>query len=402
MNNRNIILIIAFIAFISLGLPDSALGVAWPSIRREYLLPQSGLGMILIGVGLGFLTMSFNMGSLVQRIGMGRLLTLGMFLVATGLTGYVLSRSWPVFLLCAYVVGLGAGSLHSGLNAYVAEKFSGRLVNWLHACYGLGATIGPLLMTAAIQQAGSWRWGYLFIAGGMLTMALTFALTRHLWVLSIQTPTVVPQPPVPTAQPILPETEPLPPANMRAALKNPIVRLQIGLFFLYTGVEVTAGQWSFTLLTEARGVEAAQAGVWVSAYWAFLMIGRIAFGFLISWLPMSLLVRLSMLGVTAGAILLAVRGGATLSLLGLSLLGFALAPVFPSLMKQTPARVGKRLATFAVGFQSSAATLGIMIVPSFTGLLVQWYNLEVVGLVLSVVAILLLLLHEVLVHRAPV
>jgi fucose permease len=401
MKRHHLPLIISFVCFVCLGLPDSVLGVAWPSIRQDYLLPQSGLGMILISVGLGFLTMSFNMGSLVQRWGMGRLLALGTFLVATGLTGYVLSSSWPAFLACAYVAGLGAGSLHSGLNAYVAEKFSGRLVNWLHACYGLGATIGPLLMTAAIQQTGNWRWGYLFVVGCMLTMSLTFTLTRRLWVLSgVHSPVLLPQPPIPTAQPV--PAAPQPPANMRAALQNPLVRLQIIIFFLYTGVEVTAGQWSFTLLTEARGVDATQAGIWVSTYWAFLMIGRITFGALIGWLPMTLLVRLSLVGVMMGAGLLALRGGATASVLGLSLLGFALAPVFPSLMKQTPERVGKRLAAYAVGFQSSAATLGIMVVPSFTGLLVQWISLEMVGSVLLVVALLLFLLHERLVGKTAV
>ena len=398
MNSRHIPLIITFIAFICLGMPDSVLGVAWPSIRQEYLLPQSGLGLVLIGVGLGFMTMSFNMGSLVQRLGMGKLLALGMLLVATGLTGYVLSNSWPIFLLSAFVAGTGIGSMQSGLNAYIAEKFSGRQVNWLHACYGLGATIGPLLMTAAIQQMGSWRWGYVFIIGCALVMSLIFALTRRRWLL---TTSDKPPAPVPTTQATPPLVEPARPTivNKRTALKNPIVRLQIGLFFLYTGVEVTAGQWSFTLLTEGRGLEAAQAGMWVSAYWAFLMIGRIAFGFLMSWLPMSQLVRGSIVGVVVGAGLLALQGGATLSVIGLALLGFSLAPIFPSLMKQTPERVGIRLATHAVGFQASAATLGVMVVPSFTGLLIQQYSLEMVGVVLVVVATSLLLLHEHLVRR---
>jgi fucose permease len=148
------------------------------------------------------------------------------------------------------------------------------------------------------------------------------------------------------------------------------------------------------LLTEGRGVAAAQAGVWVSAYWAFLTIGRITFGFLVNWLPMTQLVRLSMGGTVLGAALLGIRGGAVLSLTGLALLGFALAPIFPCLMKQTPDRVSKRLATHAIGFQVSAAMLGVMVVPGLTGLLVQWYTLELIGIVLIVVALLLLLLHE--------
>jgi fucose permease len=149
------------------------------------------------------------------------------------------------------------------------------------------------------------------------------------------------------------------------------------------------------LLTEGRGVDVAQAGIWVSAYWAFLTIGRVAFGFLVNWMPMTQLVRLSIIGTCLGrSVLLAMRGGAILSLSGLALLGFALAPIFPCLMKQTPERVSKRLATYAVGFQVSAAMLGAMVVPGLTGLLVQWYTLELIGTVLIVVALLLLLLHE--------
>jgi fucose permease len=395
MKPHHLPLIISFACFVCLGLPDSVLGVAWPSLRQEYFLPQSGLGMVLIAVGTGYLTTSFNMGYLVQRLGLGRLLTLGTFFIASGLTGYVLSSSWGFFLGCAFVAGMGVGSIHGGLNAYAAEHFSGRQVNWMHACYGLGATIGPLIMTTAIRQTGTWRWGYTIVAVCMLGMTVAFALTRRRWLTTGQPVSSQPPPPNPQS----PAPIPHPPATMLTALRNPLVRLQIGLFFLYTGVEVTTGQWSFTLLTEARGVDITQAGIWVSAYWAFLMIGRILFGLLVSWLPMTQLVRLSMVGVILGTTLLALRGGAAVSLFGLTLLGFTLAPIFPCLIKQTPERVGKRLATFAVGFQVSAATLGIMIVPSFTGLLVQWYNLEMVGVVLIVVALSLFLLHERLVGK---
>jgi MFS family permease len=140
------------------------------------------------------------MGYLVQRLGLGRLLTLGTFFIASGLTGYVLSSSWGFFLGCAFVAGMGVGSIHGGLNAYAAEQFSGRQVNWMHACYGLGATIGPLIMTAAIQQTGTWRWGYTIVAVCMLGMSVAFALTRRRWsnhrstVYSSQPPPLTPIP----------------------------------------------------------------------------------------------------------------------------------------------------------------------------------------------------------------
>jgi fucose permease len=404
MKPRLLLLTIAYIGFICLGLPDAALGVAWPTLREGYLLPQSGLGLILIAVGIGYFSASFSMGYLVQRLGLGWLLTLSTLFLAASLTGYALSGSWLFFLACAVIAGMGSGAIDGGLNAYAAEHFSGRQMNWLHACYGLGATMGPLIMTGALQQTGTWRAGYAIVAACMLAMTAAFALTRRQWIASspqtIDSEPIVPIGPAqattaPSPNPQSPPPTPHhPPATMLTALHHPLVRLQIVLFFLYTGLEVTAGQWSYTLLTEGRGVAAAQAGVWVSAYWAFLTIGRITFGFLVNWLPMTQLVRLSMGGTVLGAALLGIRGGAVLSLTGLALLGFALAPIFPCLMKQTPDRVSKRLATHAIGFQVSAAMLGVMVVPGLTGLLVQWYTLELIGIVLIVVALLLLLLHE--------
>ena len=386
MKPRLLVLVIAYIGFVSLGLPDAVLGVAWPSLRETFLLPQSGLGLILIAVGIGYFSASFSMGYLVQQLGIGWLLTLSTLFMAASLTGYALSQSWAFFLACGVIAGMGAGAIDGGLNAYAAEHFSGRQMNWLHASYGLGATLGPLIMTAALQQTGTWRWGYTTVAFCMLAMTAAFALTRNQW--------AAPSHHQPAASPQSPPPDPQPPATMKTALRHPLVRLQTGLFFLYTGLEVTAGQWSFTLLTEGRGVDVAQAGIWVSAYWAFLTIGRVAFGFLVNWMPMTQLVRLSLIGSLLGAVLLGLRGGAILSLSGLALLGFALAPIFPCLMKQTPERVSKRLATYAVGFQVSAAMLGAMVVPGLTGLLVQWYTLELIGTVLIVVALLLLLLHE--------
>jgi fucose permease len=400
MKPRFLLLAIAYVGFISLGLPDALLGVAWPSLRESFLLPQSGLGLVLIAVGIGYFSASFSIGYLVEQLGIGWLLTLSTFFMAASLTGYALSQNWTFFLASGVIAGMGAGAIDSGLNAYAAEHFSGRQMNWLHASYGLGATLGPLIMTAALQQTGTWRWGYATVAFCMLAMTAAFALTRNQWATSthqtISDQLIKPQslPHSPTTNPQPPTPIPQSPATMKTALRHPLVRLQIGLFFLYTGLEVTAGQWSFTLLTEGRGVDVAQAGIWVSAYWAFLTIGRIAFGFLVNWMPMTQLVRLSLIGSLLGAVLLGLRGGAILSLTGLALLGFSLAPIFPCLMKQTPERVSKRLATYAVGFQVSAAMLGAMVVPGLTGLLVQWYTLELTGTVLIVVALLLLLLHE--------
>jgi MFS family permease len=213
MKPRFLLLVIAYIGFVSLGLPDAVLGVAWPSLRESFLLPQSGLGLVLIAVGIGYFSASFSMGYLVQRLGIGWLLTLSTLFMAVSLTGYALSQSWAFFLACAVIAGMGAGAIDGGLNAYAAEHFSGRQMNWLHASYGLGATLGPLIMTAALQQTGTWRWGYATVAFCMLAMTAAFALTRNQW--ATPSPEALVDVPAP-----IPHIQPRPP-NPQSPSPNP-------------------------------------------------------------------------------------------------------------------------------------------------------------------------------------
>ncbi|MDQ4077107.1 MAG: MFS transporter, partial [Chloroflexota bacterium] len=139
---RFLLLLLAYLGFISLGLPDAVLGVAWPSIRETFGLSQSGLGAILIAGSSGYFLSSFGTGSLVRRLGVGTLLAVSTALVTLSVAGYAITPFWYLFLGCALLAGLGSGAIDAGLNAYAASHFSTRHMNWLHACWGLGATLG--------------------------------------------------------------------------------------------------------------------------------------------------------------------------------------------------------------------------------------------------------------------
>jgi fucose permease len=379
-----LLLAIAYLAFVSLGLPDAVLGVAWPSVRETFSLPLSGLGLVLVGTGTGYFLSGLVAGRLVQAWGVGTLLTVSSALVALTLFGYSLAPMWPLFLLCTPFIGLGSGAIDSGINAYAASHFPVRHVNWLHACYGFGAMIGPLVMTGVLVRSGSWRWGYAIIGAVLLLMALTFAATRASWRTEGTAGAAEAEAPVSTLQ----------------ALRRPMVWLQIFLFFVYTGLEVTAGQWCFTFYTEARAVKPELAGTWTGLFWGSLAMGRVFMGFVVERLGPDRLLRFSTLGAVVGSALFAF--GPTLpSLGGLLLIGLSLAPIYPTLMSRTPGRLGTGYAAHAVGFQVSAAMLGAACLPSLTGVLAARFGLGMVGGMTVAAATGVWLLHETLLKLTP-
>jgi fucose permease len=370
---------LAFLAFVSLGLPDGVLGVAWPSLRRSFDRPIDQLGLILLAGTAGYLVTSFTAGALLSRLGVGRLLVASCALVATSAAGWAVTPRWPPIVAGAFVSGLGAGAIDAAVNAFAAARFTPRVITWLHACWGLGAMVGPLAMAAMIASGPGWRGGYLLLAAALLAMAAAFRGTVGLWEL----------PPERAAG-----AEPPPAAGrLREALREPRVRANALLFFVYAGIEASAGQWAYSLLTEARGVAPAAAGAAASAYWGSIFLGRLAFGAAAHHVAPSTLLRLGMAGAPAAALAVwATRGGAG-GFAGLFTLGLLLAPIFPLLVAQTPARVGERYAAHAIGFQVSAATLGAGALPALAGLLARHAGLESLGPFLLGSSLLLLLLH---------
>jgi fucose permease len=369
-----LLLIIAYLGFISLGLPDAVAGVAWPSLRETFELRQSGLGAILASLGAGYLISSFLTGKLTSFLGIDRLLVLSSGLVCTSLIGYGTAAYWPVFLLSAFLTGIGSGAIDAGLNTYAAEKFSVKHVNWLHACYSLGAMAGPILMTTLLVNQVGWRWAYLGIAGLLLIMTVLFFFTRHLWRLGE----------APTDGNEHPQT-----SSLGQTLRIPLVWWLMLTFLLYTGLEITIGQWSFTLFTELRGVDVDTAGLWTSSYYGCILAGRVLLGGIVGRIGEKRMLGISMAGSVAGALLFVLMPNALLSFVGLLLVGLSLAPIFPTLISQTPALVGREHASHSIGFQVSAAMLGIIIGPSLLGVLGVRFGLDTGSLVIMILSILM-------------
>ncbi|WP_244239275.1 MFS transporter [Corallococcus carmarthensis] len=378
---RPALLTLAYLAFISLGLPDAVLGVAWPSLRDTFGLSQVAMGAILGTAAAAYFISGLFAGRLMRAMSLGLLLALSTASVALGLTGYATVPLFALFLAAACFIGFGSGAIDSALNNFAAKNFGPKHMAWLHAAYSVGAALGPVLMTALLARGAGWRTGYAVLAVVLGTLALTFLVMRRKWDAPVGSPGEEAQ-------------EEVPSASALEAVRRPRVWLQILTFFFYTGVEVTAGQWSFTVLTEGRGLHTAAAGTCVSLYWGSLLVGRVLSGFVVEHLgPVRMLRGSTVLGVV-GALLFAIP--AVPPALGLALLGFALAPIFPALMSETPRRVGLDVSHHAVGFQVSAATAGVAALPSLAGVIAERWGLQFIAPYMLGVAVMLMVLHGVL------
>lgn len=378
-----LLIALAYIGFVSLGLPDAVIGVAWPSVRDRFQLPQDAVGLVFAASGLGYFVTSFFSGRLTHALGLGLLLAASTGLVAAAMFGFAVAPLWVLFVGCAVVHGLGSGAIDAGLNGYAAHALSARHMNWLHACYCFGAMLGPVLMTSVLTSGRHYSTGYTIVGGVMLSLAVVFLATRPRWG-QAAAQAVTDAPTVATLE----------------ALRHPAVLTQAALFFLYTGLEMTLSQWAFTVLTESRGVAVRPAGLAVGVYWGSIGVGRVVFGVYAERIGIDRLLRYCLLAATAGAALFAVAASVETAFAGLALAGFGLAPVFPCLMTRTPQRLGAGLSAHAVGFQVGAAMIGAAAVPGVLGMIARGAGLEAVPVGAAALAGLVWLLHEGLVWRA--
>lgn len=374
-----VVVIVAYFSFAAIAMPETGLGVAWPSMQRTFGVSLDALGMLLILSRVGLVLASFNSGRLAARFGQGLLLAAGSGLRALALLGYALAPTWPVLLAASIVSGIGGGTITAGLNAYFAVSHGPRLMNWLHASFGVGALLGPALMTVILNASRPWQLGYLVAATLQLGLTVAFLATRRGWSTGAETGSTVTT------------SESSSPAS---PWRSGLIWLSMALFFLSAGIEATTGQWSFTLFTEGRAAPVAQAGFWVSAYWLSFTVVRIGFGFIAERLAPSRVIRAGTLLALLGALLLTVNLADSMGHVSMVLMGVSLAPIAPLLTSTTPQRLGRRWAVSGVGFQVGAASIGIALLPALAGLLAARISIEVLGPFLVAMSLLFWALFE--------
>jgi fucose permease len=373
-----LLLILSFVGFIALGLPDAVIGVAWPAIRAHFDLPIDALGPLFIAATTGSVIASTSSGLVLARLGIGRLLALSCVITAIALLGYTFAPSWWVMVALGMLTGFGAGAIDAAINTHAAVQYSARVVNVMHAFYAVGAAGGPALMTATLASGHGWRSGYWIIVAIEVALAVAFIATRQMW------------PPAGHAH------EGQRAARLVDTLKVGKVQLSMLVFLIYTGCEAAAGAWIFSLLFEARGIETAAAGTAVTLYWFGLFASRLGYAFLPISVRPTRVIGVCIIAALLSMALLAWHVHPVVDTIAITLIGFASGPIFPSMIATTPSRVGPEHTANAVGLQVSMGAMGLAILPALCGLSAQLLGLESVPLLLGGGWIVLLVVYSLL------
>lgn len=371
-------ILLAFLAFVGLGLSAGLLGVAWPYMQTEFELALDAVNVLLLIQTITYTLASFIIGRILARFGSGMSLVGGMLIIALGMFGIAAAPSWLLIVLAGFVAGFGSGVVDAGLNMYVTTYHSARDMNWLHASFGVGITLGPLLMTYCALNL-TWQVGYVITGGLLLLIFGLLVASRRLW-RNEGFQTV--------------ENQPVQRAKLSQTLRLPVLWFSMIAFLAYVSMEIGIGQWAYTLLTQSRGIAEEVAGPWVSVYWGVFTGGRIFFGFIANRFNPTHLLRWSLVGTIVGAVLLAWNPLPLIGSIGLILTGFAEAPIFAMLMTTTPQRFGLEHAENGVSLQMVAVGLGSAIFPGLIGTIGKTYGLESMTLTFVVLAVLAFIAHE--------
>lgn len=374
-------LILIYFAFISLGLPDSLLGVSWPVMQPGFQVPFSFAGIASMVISGGTIVSSLLSGRVIHRFGTGKVTFISVMMTAFALLGFSLAPSFAWIIVMAVPLGLGAGAVDSGLNGYVAEHYKARHMSWLHCFWGIGALSGPLILSQLIARDQSWRSGYLIVSIIQFGLVAVLFFSLPLWS---------------KASPGTGETPPHLDANKTVTrgvffpLKIHGVKTVLLAFLFYCGIETTVGLWGSSYLVRARGLDPANAAAWVSIYYGSITVGRLIAGFITLKINNTMLIRIGQGLILAGGILLFLPLPVISALLGFIFIGLGCAPIFPSMLHETPVRFGKADAQLVMGFQMAAAYIGSTFLPPVFGFVASNTSLALLPVFVLVYVVVML------------
>ena len=372
-----LLLLVIYLAFISLGLPDSMLGAAWPLMQSEMGLPLEGAGLVSMIVTAGTIVSSLLTGWLIKKMGTGKLTTVSVLTTALALLGYSFTTNYLWLCLMAVPMGVGAGAVDAALNDFVARNYSSRHMSWLHAFWGVGATAGPLLMAWMISLSGRWQNGYRLVSFVQFGLVVVLVLSLPLWKKSDH------------AAVVEKEAE----RGNGSLLKIPGMAPNLIAFFSYCALELTAGLWFASYLVQVREVPAETASAWAASYYFGIMLGRMVNGFLSMRFPSKTLIRAGQTSILLGIVMLFLPGN-FFSLVGLLLVGMGCAPIYPSMLHETPARFGEENSTQLMGIQMAAAYVGLTVAPPLVGLIAGRWSLRIFPFALLILLMMMVLSSE--------
>jgi fucose permease len=354
MRMATALLIIIYLAFISLGLPDALHGAAWPVAYAQLGVPVSYAGLVSICITAGTVISSLISVRVIRRFGTGRVTAACVLLTATALMGISFSEQFIYLCLCAIPLGLGGGAIDAALNNYVALHYKASHMSFLHSFWGVGATAGPLIVSFFLAHGANWRGGYRSVSIIQFVLAVVMVASIPLWTR------------VPHARERQADGETME-VNNRAAIGKPGAIAAVLSFFFYCAGEMTTGLWAATYFVDVRGVEPSVAASWGSLFFFGIMGGRMATGLLAIRIKEKTLVNIGIAIAAVGAATLALPLSCVFQLVGLLLYGIGCAPVFPNLIHVTPRRFGTAHSQAIIGLQMAAAYAGSTLMPPLVG-----------------------------------
>ena len=374
-----LLLAVIYLAFVSLGLPDSLLGAGWPVIHTEIGVPISYAGAVSMITSCGTVVTALFTDRLVRRFGASIVTALSVLLSALSLFGFSVASSFGLLCLLAVPYGLAAGAVDAVLNNYVALHYSGRHMSWLHCFWGVGAAVSPYIMGYAISGGAGWHSGYLWVAAAQAVIAACVFASLPLWKKG-QTDT---------------EDTDAKSVGFAQILSICGVKPLLLSFFCYCALETTAGMWASTFLAEWRNVEEATAANFASLFYLGITAGRFVCGFLTERIGDKRMVRIGSVIVLAGmcAVALPVQSNVP-ALAGLLVIGLGCAPIYPCIVHSTPYSFGKAYSQSIIGMEMSAAYAGSCLMPPLFGLLAEHISMSLYPFFLLFFGTCMLLLTE--------
>lgn len=377
----SLLIVVIYASFISLGLPDSLLGSAWPVMGQDLGVPVSFAGLLTMIIAGGTILSSLLSDRLTRKWGAGLVTAVSVLMTAAALFGFSISPSFWLLCLWGIPYGLGAGAVDAALNNYVALHYSSRHMNWLHCFWGVGAAVSPYIMGFCLTGGYGWNNGYRTVSMIQIVLTAFLFLSLPLWEKRKAGP---------SAEEVLPKA-----LSFQQVLKIQGVPLILATFFSYCALESTAGLWASSYLVQYRGIQEDAAARFASLFFLGITLGRFLCGFVADRIGDRLLIRTGILVVLGGALLIALPVSSHLpSLAGVLIIGLGCAPIYPSIIHSTPSHFGKENSQAVIGIQMASAYVGSTFMPPLFGLIASFLHIGAYPFYLLVFAVLMLGMSE--------
>ena len=380
----SLVLALIYIAFVSLGLPDSLLGSAWPIMREELGAPLSAAGVITMIIAGGTILSSLFSDKLTRKLGAGLVTAISVALTALALLGFSFADKFWILCVLAVPYGFGAGAVDAALNNYAALHYSSRQMNWLHAFWGLGVTISPAIMSYCLTNQFGWQMGYRSVSVIQIVLTVILFASVPLWQKRME-----------EGSDDIGEASSGKSLSVFDALKIKGAPLILLAFFAYCALETTCGLWATSYLVGFRGIDAETAARFASLFYIGITAGRILNGFIADKLGDRKMIRMGIIILGAGIVLVALPVSLNaISLIGLVIIGFGAAPIYPSIIHSTPDNFGKENSGALVGIQMASAYLGSTFMPPVFGLIAEHISIGLYPLYLGIFAVMMFVMTE--------